>query len=197
MSVRLRLARGGTKKRPVYRIVATKSRSPRDGRSWRSSAPTTRSCRAMPRARGAARGAPPLLAWRRRQAERPGGALPRRRRHHGETVHAGAAPASGPRRSRPRRRRPRPQAAKNAARQPARCSRAEAAAAAPAAEAPVAEAATPEPAAEAPPAEHPSRTRRRRPPSLLQPKPLPKPPGDTVPASDKRRTSQGRAGDAN
>lgn len=32
MSVRIRLARGGTKKRPFYRIVATHSRSPRDGR---------------------------------------------------------------------------------------------------------------------------------------------------------------------
>jgi small subunit ribosomal protein S16 len=32
MSVRIRLARGGTKKRPFYRIVATDSRSPRDGR---------------------------------------------------------------------------------------------------------------------------------------------------------------------
>ena len=32
MSVRLRLARGGTKKRPVYRVVATHARSPRDGR---------------------------------------------------------------------------------------------------------------------------------------------------------------------
>ena len=32
MSVRIRLARGGTKKRPVYRIVAINSRSPRDGR---------------------------------------------------------------------------------------------------------------------------------------------------------------------
>jgi small subunit ribosomal protein S16 len=32
MSVRLRLARGGTKKRPVYRVVATQARSPRDGR---------------------------------------------------------------------------------------------------------------------------------------------------------------------
>jgi small subunit ribosomal protein S16 len=32
MSVRIRLARGGTKKRPVYRIVAISSRSPRDGR---------------------------------------------------------------------------------------------------------------------------------------------------------------------
>ena len=32
MSVRLRLARGGTKKRPIYRVVATQARSPRDGR---------------------------------------------------------------------------------------------------------------------------------------------------------------------
>jgi small subunit ribosomal protein S16 len=32
MSVRLRLARGGTKKRPIYRLVATQSSSPRDGR---------------------------------------------------------------------------------------------------------------------------------------------------------------------
>jgi small subunit ribosomal protein S16 len=32
MSVRIRLARGGTKKRPFYRIVATDKRNPRDGR---------------------------------------------------------------------------------------------------------------------------------------------------------------------
>jgi small subunit ribosomal protein S16 len=32
MSVRIRLARGGAKKRPFYRIVVTDSRSPRDGR---------------------------------------------------------------------------------------------------------------------------------------------------------------------
>jgi small subunit ribosomal protein S16 len=32
MSVRLRLARGGTKKRPIYRLVATHASSPRDGR---------------------------------------------------------------------------------------------------------------------------------------------------------------------
>jgi small subunit ribosomal protein S16 len=32
MSVRLRLARGGTKKRPIYRVVATEASSPRDGR---------------------------------------------------------------------------------------------------------------------------------------------------------------------
>ncbi|MEM7023488.1 MAG: 30S ribosomal protein S16 [Pseudomonadota bacterium] len=32
MSVRLRLARGGTKKRPIYRLVATDSRNARDGR---------------------------------------------------------------------------------------------------------------------------------------------------------------------
>lgn len=33
MAVRLRLTRLGRKKRPYYRIVATDSRSPRDGRS--------------------------------------------------------------------------------------------------------------------------------------------------------------------
>lgn len=32
MSIRLRLARGGSKKRPFYRIVAADSRMPRDGR---------------------------------------------------------------------------------------------------------------------------------------------------------------------
>lgn len=32
MAVKIRLARGGAKKRPFYRIVATHSRSPRDGR---------------------------------------------------------------------------------------------------------------------------------------------------------------------
>jgi len=32
MSVKIRLARAGAKKRPFYRIVATDTRSPRDGR---------------------------------------------------------------------------------------------------------------------------------------------------------------------
>ena len=32
MSLRIRLARGGAKKRPFYRIVVADSRSPRDGR---------------------------------------------------------------------------------------------------------------------------------------------------------------------
>lgn len=32
MAVSIRLARGGSKKRPFYRIVATESRNPRDGR---------------------------------------------------------------------------------------------------------------------------------------------------------------------
>ena len=32
MSVSLRLSRGGSKKRPFYRIVAADKRSPRDGR---------------------------------------------------------------------------------------------------------------------------------------------------------------------
>ena len=33
MSVRIRLKRFGTKKRPYYRIVVTESRTPRDGRT--------------------------------------------------------------------------------------------------------------------------------------------------------------------
>ena len=32
MAVKIRLARGGAKKRPFYRIVAADTRSPRDGR---------------------------------------------------------------------------------------------------------------------------------------------------------------------
>jgi small subunit ribosomal protein S16 len=32
MSVKLRLARAGARKKPFYRVVATESRSPRDGR---------------------------------------------------------------------------------------------------------------------------------------------------------------------
>ena len=32
MAIKIRLARGGSKKRPFYRIVATDSRMPRDGR---------------------------------------------------------------------------------------------------------------------------------------------------------------------
>ena len=32
MSMKIRLARGGSKKRPYYSIVATDSRMPRDGR---------------------------------------------------------------------------------------------------------------------------------------------------------------------
>lgn len=32
MAVAIRMARGGSKKRPFYRIVATDSQSPRDGR---------------------------------------------------------------------------------------------------------------------------------------------------------------------
>ncbi|MBT3768047.1 MAG: 30S ribosomal protein S16, partial [Rhodospirillales bacterium] len=32
MSIRIRLSRGGAKKRPYYRVVIADSRSPRDGR---------------------------------------------------------------------------------------------------------------------------------------------------------------------
>lgn len=32
MAVKIRLARAGAKKRPIYRVIATDTRSPRDGR---------------------------------------------------------------------------------------------------------------------------------------------------------------------
>ena len=34
MAMKIRLARGGSKKRPFYRIVAADSRMPRDGREF-------------------------------------------------------------------------------------------------------------------------------------------------------------------
>ena len=42
MATRIRLARVGSKKNPIYRVVVADSRSPRDGGSSRSSAATTR-----------------------------------------------------------------------------------------------------------------------------------------------------------
>ena len=42
MAVRMRLTRVGSKKNPIYRVVVADSRSPRDGRSSRSSGATTR-----------------------------------------------------------------------------------------------------------------------------------------------------------
>ena len=45
MAMKIRLARGGSKKRPFYRIVATDSRMPRDGRFIEKWAPITRFCR--------------------------------------------------------------------------------------------------------------------------------------------------------
>ena len=44
MAMKIRLARGGSKKRPHYSIVAADTRSPATAASSRSSAPTTRSC---------------------------------------------------------------------------------------------------------------------------------------------------------
>ena len=42
MAVKIRLTRVGSKKNPIYRVVVADSRSPRDGRSSRSSGATTR-----------------------------------------------------------------------------------------------------------------------------------------------------------
>ena len=45
MSLKIRLARAGAKKRPYYRIVVADLKSPRDGRYIEKSAPTIRFCR--------------------------------------------------------------------------------------------------------------------------------------------------------
>ncbi len=45
MSLKIRLARAGTKKRPFYRVVLADSRSPRDGKFIERLAATTRCCR--------------------------------------------------------------------------------------------------------------------------------------------------------
>ena len=44
MALKIRLARGGAKKRPFYRIVVAEASSPRDGRYVEGLAPTTRWC---------------------------------------------------------------------------------------------------------------------------------------------------------
>ena len=110
--VQIRLARGGAKKRPFYRIVAADSRSPRDGRFLEqlgSYDPLLQQGDAE--AHRAQRGAHPLLAGPRRPGQRPGRPLPRQGRHPARRHAPCAAPASAPPRSRPRRPRPRPKAA--------------------------------------------------------------------------------------
>jgi len=55
MAMKIRLARGGSKKRPFYRIVAADSRMPRDGRFKRQR-----------RARKNGHGTCSVLGWPRR-----------------------------------------------------------------------------------------------------------------------------------
>lgn len=45
MAVRIRLSRGGSKKRPFYKIVVADQRAPRDGRFIERRVLTIRSCR--------------------------------------------------------------------------------------------------------------------------------------------------------
>ena len=111
MSVRIRLARGGTKKRPFYQIVATDSRDPRDGRfleklgTYNPILPSDRPERVVLREER-------LRYWLGVGAQ-PSDRVARFLDSAGITQNAtaGGAPASGPRRSRPRRprRKPRPQ----------------------------------------------------------------------------------------
>ena len=173
MSVRLRLARGGTKKRPIYRVVATQAGSPRDGRFLE------RLGTYNPLLPSDAEGRVVLNEERVRYwlgtGAKPSDRVARFLDGAGITENTVHLRGTGKR-------------AKEI-----EAKKAEAAAEA-AKNAPAPAPAAPEPAAEAPAAEapspkqprlnlpqkhlrlrHPSRTRRRRPPSLLQPKPLPKP----------------------
>ena len=108
MSVRIRLARGGTKKRPIYRVVATQAGSPRDGRFLE------RLGTYNPLLPSDAEGRVVLNEERVRYwlgtGAKPSDRVARFLDGAGITEKpcTCAAPASGPRRSRPRRRRPRP-----------------------------------------------------------------------------------------
>jgi ribosomal protein S16 len=76
MATKIRLARGGSKKRPYYRIVIADIRSPRDGRfiekvgSYNPMLPKDSEERVQ-----AERRAHPVLARQRRQADRPRGTV--------------------------------------------------------------------------------------------------------------------------
>ena len=81
MSLKIRLARGGAKKRPYYSIVVADSRSPRDGRfieklgTYNPMLDRAHADRVTLKAR-----TDPALARGRRAADRPRRALSRRRR---------------------------------------------------------------------------------------------------------------------
>jgi ribosomal protein S16 len=79
MSLKIRLARAGTKKRPYYHVVIADARSPRDGRFIEKIGTYDPMLEDKSQARDAAHRARPALAQRRRPADRPRAALPRRR----------------------------------------------------------------------------------------------------------------------
>ena len=81
MSLKIRLARGGAKKRPYYSIVVADSRSPRDGRFIEKLGTYNPMLDRVACRSGDPEGrADPALARGRRAADRSGRALPRRRR---------------------------------------------------------------------------------------------------------------------
>ena len=183
MSVRLRLARGGTKKRPIYRVVATQAGSPRDGRFLE------RLGTYNPLLPSDAEGRVVLNEERVRYwlgtGAKPSDRVARFLDGAGITENTVHLRGTGKRAKEieAKKAEAAAEAAKNA---PAPAPAApEPAAEAPAAEAPVAEAATPEPAAEAPPAET---SKPDAPASAAEPpaaEAAAEAPADTVPASDK------------
>jgi small subunit ribosomal protein S16 len=83
MSLKIRLARAGTKKRPVYHIVVADSRSPRDGRFierlgyFNPLLPKDKTERLKDRASQVRSREDPGVDQEGRDAERPHHALPR------------------------------------------------------------------------------------------------------------------------
>ena len=178
MSVRLRLARGGTKKRPIYRVVATQAGSPRDGRFLE------RLGTYNPLLPSDAEGRVVLNEERVRYwlgtGAKPSDRVARFLDGAGITENTVHLRGTGKRAKEieAKKAEAAAEAAKNA---PAPAP----AAPEPAAEAPVAEAATPEPAAEAPPAET---SKPDAPASAAEPpaaEAAAEAPADTAPASDK------------
>ena len=190
MSVRLRLARGGTKKRPIYRVVATQARSPRDGRflerlgTYNPLLPSDASDRVVLNEER-------IRYWLGNGAK-PSDRVARFLDGAGITENTVRLRGTGKRAKEieAKKAEAAAEAAKNA---PAPAPAApEPAAEAPVAEAPVAEAATPEPAAEAPP---PETSKPDAPASAAEPpaaEAAAEAPADTASASDKE--GEGRTG---
>jgi small subunit ribosomal protein S16 len=187
MSVRLRLARGGTKKRPIYRVVATQARSPRDGRflervgTYNPLLPSDAEDRVVLNEER-------IRYWLGNGAK-PSDRVARFLDGAGITENTVRLRGTGKRAKEieAKKAEAAAEAAKNAPPPAAAAPAAAAATPEPAAEAPVAEAVTPEPAAKAPPAEtsEPAQASAAEPPAAEA---AAEAPTDAGPASDEGKS---------